>query len=323
MLMKMLVRLVLILNLSLTLTGCREPALNWPGAVRVPLPKSVGLREPSWSPDGNSIVVASFKGAKSDIGPLFVVDVNSGKSAELGQYLANYEPHWSPDGRLVAHSSLGKIRIVDLSNKPSFSELDGGGGDWSPDGQRFVVYAQRHITGTTATFGLNVIELSTGSNTEIFSVAGNLLLFGGLRWSPTGDQIAFSFGSAATGSSLDDNRDVYVINPDGTGLTIVASTSADEFDPSWSPDGNWLVFISNMWVPDKSISLDTIMFTRADGSCSIPALSAEGLTGVDWSSSGEKLAVTYKNQLYIVGIVQTFGKEFSDLEALCGSQTNP
>ena len=42
--------------------------------------------------------------------------------------------------------------------------------------------------------------------------------------------------------NLSGNRDIYVMNPDGTGRTAVAATIADETEPAWSPNYTQVVF---------------------------------------------------------------------------------
>src|SRR6266404_1995152 len=42
--------------------------------------------------------------------------------------------------------------------------------------------------------------------------------------------------------NLSGNRDIYIMNPDGTGRTAVAATIADETEPAWSPNYTRVVF---------------------------------------------------------------------------------
>jgi TolB protein len=56
-------------------------------------------------------------------------------------------------------------------------------------------------------------------------------------WSPGGSRIAFT-------SRRDGNKEIYLMNPDGTGLLNITNNRADDFDPTWSPDGQLVGFVS-------------------------------------------------------------------------------
>ena len=57
-------------------------------------------------------------------------------------------------------------------------------------------------------------------------------------WSPDGNQIAFS-------SSRDGNKDIYVMDADGSNQRRLTDHLADDEAPSWSPDGNQIAFLSS------------------------------------------------------------------------------
>lgn len=57
------------------------------------------------------------------------------------------------------------------------------------------------------------------------------------RWSPRGDKLAFY-------STIDGNWNLYLVNPDGSGLDRLTDHPADDVGPEWSPDGRELVFFS-------------------------------------------------------------------------------
>jgi hypothetical protein len=66
-------------------------------------------------------------------------------------------------------------------------------------------------------------------------------------WSPDGSRIVFA--AAAPGAERKDHRDpprdLWVIDADGTNLTRLTDTPQDEIDPSWSPDGEAIAFLSS------------------------------------------------------------------------------
>ena len=55
-------------------------------------------------------------------------------------------------------------------------------------------------------------------------------------WSPDGTRLAFYRGPSG-------DRDIFVINVDGTGLERLTD-GGDNLGPTWSPDGNWIVLRS-------------------------------------------------------------------------------
>ena len=57
-------------------------------------------------------------------------------------------------------------------------------------------------------------------------------------WSPDGEKIVFQ-SNRAGGQS-----EIYVMNSDGTGLTRLTYSAADDLTPVWSPDGEKIVFQS-------------------------------------------------------------------------------
>jgi len=59
-------------------------------------------------------------------------------------------------------------------------------------------------------------------------------------------------------SNRDGNWDIYTMNHDGTDLHRLTYTSLDEVGPTWSPDGQWIVFQAQgyrgdweLWIMDK------------------------------------------------------------------------
>jgi TolB protein len=97
------------------------------------------------------------------------------------------------------------------------------------------------------------------------------------RWSPDGTRIAFT-------SYREGNAEIYLMNPDGSGVTRLTNSPADDTEPTWSPDGRRIAFVS----------------TRTGGS-NVYAMNVDGsavtsLTGVtggfepSWSPDGTRIA---------------------------------
>lgn len=57
-------------------------------------------------------------------------------------------------------------------------------------------------------------------------------------WSPDGRKIVFQ-------SNMNGNRDIYVMNVNGTNLVQLTTSTGMDMMPSWSPDGTKIAFVSN------------------------------------------------------------------------------
>ena len=100
------------------------------------------------------------------------------------------------------------------------------------------------------------------------------------RWSPDGQQIAFSadFPTVA--------RNVYVISSEGGTPKRVLASEQSQADTNWSPDGNLLVF-GTLFVPNAPI------YTLDLRSQSVSAVAgSNGLSGPQWSPDGKFIAAT-------------------------------
>jgi TolB protein len=156
-------------------------------------------------------------------------------------------PRWSPDGSQIAYE--GDALQLDLINadgsnlRPFFFESgisDISGHGWSPDGARLVVSWSFCGGGDGVCEGeIENIDAGTGAYFTILSAFPDKF-FSDTDWSPDGSVIAFTrYAGTAAG------RQLYVIHPDGTGLTPLAAGSPGEgFLPSWAPSGDKIAFVT-------------------------------------------------------------------------------
>jgi Tol biopolymer transport system component len=86
-------------------------------------------------------------------------------------------------------------------------------------------------------------------------------------WSPDGSRIAFD-------TTRDGNREVYVINADGTGLVDVSNHESSDYAPAWSPDGTQLTFTSTRAGQVDIWAVDVGSIATASGSMSVAAATA-------------------------------------------------
>ena len=106
-------------------------------------------------------------------------------------------------------------------------------------------------------------------------------------------------GKIAFASDRDGNREIYVMNPDGTNQVRLTTNSTVDDHPMWSPDGTKIAFVSE----------------SANGACGIALMNADGTnkievtslndscsdqTGASWSPDGNRLAFGDSNDIYVV-----------------------
>jgi hypothetical protein len=98
------------------------------------------------------------------------------------------------------------------------------------------------------------------------------------RWSPDGSQIAFS-------SNRSGNSNIYVMDADGSNLTLLTEDPAGGNAPSWSPDGSQILFHS-----ERNGNVD-IYVMDADGT-NVKRLTNDPAPDVSptWSPDGRHIA---------------------------------
>jgi TolB protein len=183
------------------------------------------------SPAAVRIAFVSNRDGSPDV---FVMNEDGSGQTNLSQDLINNdrEPSWAPDGRRVAFASSNAAESPDL-DRTSIQVVQVDQGEittlttqsghpvWSPGGDRLAVHGPGdHIF---------IIDAGTGEGSQITTGNGY-----NPAWSPDGRQVVF-----------DDRSDLYLINSDGSGLTRLTGSAADEIEPAWSPDGGRIAFVSN------------------------------------------------------------------------------
>lgn len=151
-------------------------------------------------------------------------------------------PGWSPDGKQIVFDSRrsGQAEIYIMQADGSgVRQLTHGEGDnrepkWSPDG-KWIAYHCSQASETRIETGICVVSPSGQPAGE--PIAGTSPI-----WSPTSPEgdVRLAFLCFQAGQS-----DVCTCRPDGSDLVNLTDSPADEQSPAWSPDGNWLAFVSN------------------------------------------------------------------------------
>lgn len=164
---------------------------------------------------------------------------------------------------------------VNLSNNAAYD----GRPRWSPDGTKIAFVSDRWYDGNIR---LHVME-NDGSNIVRLSNYGGTYSLG-FSWSPRNSQIVyFSRNSEDCGGSI------FVVNIDGSEETPVTGNTGDcslENNPSWSPDGNKIVYEYQSGYNNRDIYS---MNVGGRGGMNLTNGSAYN-TNPQWSPDGSKIA---------------------------------
>jgi Tol biopolymer transport system component len=215
--------------------------------------------------------------------------------------LAASDPAWSPDGAKIAYAALGDPTVSGIRHTDLFV-IDANGGNrrrltnttgadermpaWSRDGSR-IAFMAGYPYGS-----LDVIDADGGNRVRLI---GPTPAFGwditsNPDWSPAEDKIAFQLYEI--GYFCDEpedptecfptpgSPDINVIQAEGSGLTALTE-SGFAFQPSWSPDGNSILF---------ALGGGQLFAMNSDGTGLSPIGNARG-GGPVWSPDGTKIAV--------------------------------
>ena len=129
-------------------------------------------------------------------------------------------------------------------------------------------------------------------------------------WAPDCSRIAF----ASNRPGFSPNYDIYMMNPDGTGVVTVVDSPGVDMHPNWSPDGTRLVFShghnhwepgpgpgGGRWVKDGEVELYVV---NVDGT-GLRRLTTVPAAVADWSPDGRRILFggtqeEGKGEIYVV-----------------------
>ena len=258
--------------------------------------------EPAWSPDGRWIAYIQRDSTRTK--DIWVKQVDGNKVIRLTQTPTKQEtsPRWSPDGQFLLFGMReAGYDLWSLSlNDSKLTKLASGiaDADWSPDGDTigFAAYTDEGLTLFTM--------LSSGGNWTALTKPGAIPNpFGGLSWSPDGQEFAgVLYGhqnkiwrlNIHTGGmqTVMDFRDI------GKGYWRLWEHSA----PRWSPNGKQLIvtaqlstWLTHIWPIQKdggTIDAQRFLDIKREWIMS-DIREPVGELHPSWSPDGTQMAFTY------------------------------
>ena len=227
---------------------------NHPGPVEIWVMNADGSRkhriaigaDPAWSPDGRWIAYASlFRPLGTGSSAIWVIhpDGTDRHRLTFNRSHTYGSPDWSPNGRLVAYVDNFGGQPIDGVPGPKTRAVytmhpDGHGKkrltplgsltdspSWSPDGKGIAFLRSVPPATPPVSFKETVWTMrADGSHERQLSDQPAL----SCAWAPAGDRVVMSVDVAGPG-------DIFTVRIDGSALTNLTKSSANDVDPAWRP----------------------------------------------------------------------------------------
>jgi Tol biopolymer transport system component len=198
------------------------------------------------SADGRYLTYVDWTSTRT--GNVAIRDLATGQNRRLtnaldmGEGYAEY-PVLSPDGKTVAYGWDSSVRLIGADGSRQRVLLPRRGGEypydltWSPDGRLLAAVVTDY--GTDRTSQIVLISVPEGSVTRLKSTAWRSPALGG--FSRDGKFLLYD----VEGSSSDGGRDILAIAIDGSSETVLVEGPSNDSQPSWTPDGKAILFMSD------------------------------------------------------------------------------
>lgn len=243
--------------------------------------------------------------AASDGNDFEIYSINpdgTGETQLTSNSASDGNPVWSPDGRKILFDSdrSGVIAIwvmnADGSAQAQVTFPTMGTQDsaptWSPDGSK-IAFAHGPVSGQVSVnvcATLVYVAKADGTGATPISLPAPTNCSYDPDWSPDGGLIAFVATSSTPSGNNDE--DVWVAKPDGTGATQLSHHPFDSYPdcayteaPSWTPDGSKIIFDADC---DPGAAEYRFILINRDGTGQ-QVVGEQRAVAAAWSPDGRKI----------------------------------
>jgi dipeptidyl aminopeptidase/acylaminoacyl peptidase len=196
---------------------------------------------PKWSPDSKWIAFLSNRSGKNQ---LYVIKPNGGEAFQVTaseEDISTFE--WSPDGQSIAY-------LQNKKNEDKKKEEERYG-DFSEDGMDFstnqlwtIPFSVERLTRYHSPKELNDSTFQASLKPKLHLEASNFYI-NSILWSPDGSKIAIEHQPNSNITSFFD-ADISIYTVENASLENLISNSSYDGLLDWSPDGNSILYTSNV-----------------------------------------------------------------------------
>ena len=196
---------------------------------------SLGDSNPSFSPDGSKILFISLRDGNAEIYLMNADGTNPTRKTTSSE--SEFTTSFSPDGNKILFARLlngnAEIYLMNADGTNNQNLSNNAAHDsyplFSPDGSQIVFVSNRDV--------FDQIYLMNADGTNQTNLINDTEWEGFQAVSPDGSKIAFQ-------TTRDTSTEIYIMNSNGSNPTRL-TFEASNLQPSFSPDGNRIVFASN------------------------------------------------------------------------------